>query len=147
MKSWIITDLDGTLCNIDHRVDYAKAGLWEEFHQRCYDDLAHPEVAEFLQHIGKHFELLAVTGRNDKWRLITQTWLNEHEIPIDALLMRPDDDYSPDNVLKLQMIEEYFGSKEEVLKNVAFCLDDRDRVVEAFRNYGLPCWQVREGTF
>jgi hypothetical protein len=45
------------------------------------------------------------------------------------------------------MTEEYFGSKEAVLQNVIFVLDDRDKVVEAWRNYGLPCWQVRPGVW
>lgn len=147
MKDYIIIDLDGTLCNVDHRVDFAKVGLWEDFHAKCYDDVPHQEILQFIQMADSFCGIIATTGRNAKYRDVTIAWLAKYKAPVDLLLMRPDMNFESDSTLKLSMIERHFGSKQDVLDNVAFCLDDRDKVVEAFRNYGLPCWQVREGAF
>ena len=32
-KKWIIVDLDGTICDCAHRLDMAKDGRWEDFHE------------------------------------------------------------------------------------------------------------------
>jgi hypothetical protein len=90
-----------------------------------------------------------VTGRNEAFRQLTWSWLNEHKLDeyIDTLIMRPDSDWRPDHELKIALLEQAFGSKERALERVAFILEDRDKVVEAYRNYGLPCWQVRPGGY
>jgi hypothetical protein len=49
--------------------------------------------------------------------------------------------------LKPALLEGFFGGKQATIDNVKFVLDDRDAVVEAWRNYGLVCWQVRQGSF
>jgi hypothetical protein len=45
------------------------------------------------------------------------------------------------------MLIDLFGSKENVQEKVLVVLEDRDRVVEAFREMGLPCWQVQAGGY
>lgn len=147
MKEYIVVDLDGTLFDCSPRVDYAKASLWDDFHQRCLEDKPFLDVLELIQRIGPNMRVVACTGRNNRYRGITNQWFMREGALIDHLLMRPDDCYLPDTEIKIQLLEQFFGTKEKVLANVAFCLEDRDKVVEAFRNYGLPCWQVRQGTF
>jgi Ca2+-transporting ATPase len=46
-----------------------------------------------------------------------------------------------------KMLIDLFGSKENVQEKVLVVLEDRDRVVEAFREMGLPCWQVQAGGY
>lgn len=145
---YIIIDLDGTLCNTDHRVDLILAKKYDEFHEKCVDDEPRRDVAEFLKLVSAQCKIMAVTGRNKKFEELTRRWLHKHNIIVDELLMRPNDDYTKDGEMKLKLIEEAFGGdKQAVLDNVMFALDDRDRVVEALRNYGLPTWQVKEGTY
>ncbi len=142
---YIVVDLDGTIFDIAHRVDYAKVGQWDDFHSRCAYDGVHKDVEALLA--TTVFSVLAVTGRNEKYRKTTIEMLSKFLLPVDEILMRPDDDYRSDAVLKIELLEEYFGSKEKVLAEVAFCLDDRDKVIEAYRNYGLAAWQVRQGAY
>ena len=143
----IILDLDGTLCNVDHRVEYALTKQYDEFHSRLSGDKPNPAVQAIIRLLAVNLNILVVTGRNAKWRTQTERWLTKHGIIVDDLLMRPDDDFTKDHELKLLMIERHFGSKEAVLKNVVMALEDRDQVVEAFRNYGIPTWQVVEGAY
>lgn len=146
-KNTVILDLDGTICDCAHRVDYAKMSQWEEFHSRLKDDKPFEDVRRIVNQLAINMQIIAVTGRNERFRQPTLDWLDRHKVLCDELLMRPDDDFRTDVEMKLFLLEDYYGSKEEVLATVAVCLEDRDRVVEGFRNYGLPCWQVRMGDY
>lgn len=147
MRQFIVVDLDGTLCDAGHRVDYAKAGQWDDFHSRSGKDKPFADVLSLVVKFNETHSVLVATGCNERYRTLRTDWLNLWRVPVDVLLMRPDDDYTQDGAMKLRLLEGHFGSKENVLSSVAFALDDRDRVVEAFRNYGLNCWQVRNGEY
>lgn len=147
MKEFIVIDLDGTLSNCDHRANYAQMGEWDEFHARGKDDKPHDDVAHLVREMSQQHHIIIVTGRNEKYRAETMKWFSQYDIDVDALFMRPDFDFTSDGELKIKLLEEAFGTKERVLANVAFVLEDREKVVEAYRNYGLPCWQVRLGSY
>lgn len=147
MKTAIVIDLDGTLSNCDHRVNYAQMGEWDEFHARGKDDRPYEDVALLVDGLSHLYNIVIVTGRNERYRRDLMTWLLEYRIKIDSIVMRPDHDFTSDGELKIRLLEEYFGGKEAVLGCVAFVLEDRDKVVEAYRNYGLACWQVRLGSY
>lgn len=172
MKDIIIIDFDGTLCNDKHRDHLAKVGEWEEFHKLHMDDTPWEDVVELLKMCSDEV-VIAVTGRNEKWRTSTTAWLNKHHLApyIDAILMRADDDFRPISEVKLSLLEEWFAEyakimgdnptgeesgwctagrgtlKDRLISKVKFVLDDRDKMVEAYREYGLPCWQVRPGGY
>lgn len=145
----IVVDLDGTLCNCSHRAHHAANGNWDEFHETLLEDEVFRDVEILIQSMfNVNMDVVVVTGRPEKYRNLTEEWLDRNDIAcIDAILMRPDNNWEHDKDLKVKMLEEYFGSKEETLKNVVFVLDDREAVVEAWRNYGLSCWQVRLGEY
>tara|TARA_R110000824_G_scaffold15883_3_gene66572 strand:+ start:12958 stop:13398 length:441 start_codon:yes stop_codon:yes gene_type:complete len=143
----VIVDLDGTLCDCVHRQHHAQQSQWDEFHAKLMDDDPYWDVQWFLRKLPETLRVLAVTGRNEGFRQMTYDWLDKHSIVIDDVLMRPTGDFRPDDVLKPQLLQEHFGSKDLVIDNVIFVLDDRDKVVEAWRNYGLTCWQVRPGGY
>lgn len=145
----IVVDLDGTLCNAGHRDHHAVAGQWDEFHSRLMDDEPWPDVKAFLDLFwsasseSENYHIIGLTGRPEQWRGKTYEWLQKHSIALDALLMRPDRDWSPDAELKPRLLESYAPSKEDVL----FILEDREKVVDAWRNLGYNCWQVRPGGY
>ena len=152
----IVVDLDGTLCDSAHRDHFAKAKQWEEFHQAAKDDRPREDVAFFLRILARRsildeILLVACTGRNEKYRQPTLEWLIKHDLAVfDTLLMRPDGDWRPDVEMKPALLAEFVergaivsGDKAEV----AFILEDRDKVVEAWRNLGYCCWQVQPGGY
>lgn len=146
----IVFDLDGTLCNTDRRVHLAQQQQWDEFHRELMGDPCHPDVAWFMAMLPSAYQVIALTGRNEAFRNLTHRWLEHHQLSkrVDVLLMRPDDDFRPDHELKPELLQEFFGgTQQEVLDQVIVVLDDREKVVEAWRNYGLPCWQVRPGGY
>ncbi len=144
---WVVVDLDGTITDCSHRVHLAQAGLWEEFNAACTEDRLRLDVALVLSSLEKDYEIMIVTGRDNKHRKITWDWLASHGISAQIILMRPSGDFRPDAEVKIGLLETFFGNKAAVLNSVMLCLDDREKVVEALRNYGLKCWQVRQGDY
>lgn len=153
MRNYLIVDLDGTLCDNSHRQHLALAKQWDEFHSLLHEDKLCNEVVAVIRGLSAvvpDLHVVAVTGRNERYRGKTLEWKRQQGVHhlFDDLLMRPDDDYTKDEVLKIKMIEDYFGgSKERVLSKVLLALDDRNSVVNAFRDYGIIVFQVREGDF
>lgn len=84
---------------------------------------------------GKH--IVIVSARNDKNRAVTEEWLAKYGIHYDALYMRPDGDYRPDNVFKQELLDNI--RKNTIIERV---YDDRNQVVDMWRANGIDCIQV-----
>lgn len=148
-KSWIIVDLDGTVCNIDHRKDFAVNKEWDEFHSRGVHDMPHPHVVDLIRReMNSGMNLLAVTGRPETWRTKTLAWMKEHDaLLFEDLLMRPNKSFDPAGIVKVQLIDEFFGGHDQALEAVAYCLDDQDKIVKVLRDAGFKVHQVAEGDY
>lgn len=146
-RKYVIVDLDGTLYNSVKRVHLAQARLWDDFHQASIQDEPHMDVLELINALNPDISVIAVTGRNNAYANLTREWLKRYNVPISGLLMRADEDWRSDTDVKIALLEKLFGDKETVLSSVICVLEDRDKMVEAYRNYGLSCWQVRAGGY
>ena len=136
----IIFDLDGTLANIDHRLHYIKQKTkdWQSFSKACTSDTPKQAViqtAKALYQLGHPLWILS--GRSASVERETRAWLKQYGIPYNKLLMRPINNFIPDYELKRQWIIEYD------LKSRTLCVyDDRQKVVDMWREEGFECFQV-----
>lgn len=133
----VIVDIDGTVAHNDgHRsfYDYTKVGA-----DTPVEAVIH--CVEALNEAG--FCIVFLSGREDSCQEETLAWLSRHVSGGDVLVMRKTGDHRNDAIVKIEMFYEHVAP----LYNVRFVLDDRDRVVEAWRSIGLPCFQVRPGAF
>jgi FMN phosphatase YigB (HAD superfamily) len=163
-RTYIIVDLDGTLCNSAHRDHLAVAKEWDQFHSLLTEDEPHKDVMKLVNVLNlglwphMDLEVVALTGRNEKYRKLTEQWLLKHNIATDHLLMRPDHDWRSDHELKPKMLVDFITgldpdqvwSQEHIdaaRAQVWFILEDRDKVVEAWRNLGFRCWQTQPGGY
>ena len=88
------------------------------------------------------FSIYIFSGRSDITEDATIAWLDKHNVNYDLLQMRPQGLlYMPDNDLK-QMWLDTIG-----VDNVAMVFDDRNQVVDMWRDNGLTVFQVAEGDF
>lgn len=145
----VITDLDGTVADCRHREHLAQNKEWDAFHSLIPDDKPHIDVCTMLQALKtEEFLLIGVTGRPYRNYQATTEWLMQHSVPLDILLMRSDTDFRSDTVVKEELLFSLFeGDRERALKRVLFILEDRDKMVEHWRNLGFKCWQVRHGGY
>lgn len=144
----VVVDLDGTLCNSAHREHLARAKEWDQFHALLGDDEPWPDVKEMIKLLERvDTVIVGLTGRNQCYMDATIKWLGKYDIDLDMLLMRPNDNFQPDHELKPLLLDEYLSEIGKTHSDVWFILEDRDKVVEAWRNLGHNCWQPRPGGF
>ena len=153
---FVVFDLDGTLANVEHRAHYVRDGKrqWDKFFAECSNDAPEEEVIAVLGAMidaGHRVEIWS--GRSDVVREETKAWLNKHLPPIlnddgdryvnpAKLLtrMRPAGDNTNDAELKRSWLHE-----EESKPDMIF--DDRQGVVDMWREEGIKCSQVEPGDF
>ena len=133
----VICDLDGTLSLLNGRDPYNAA--------TCDNDLLNEPVAAALKMAKQQgYQVILLSGREDKFREPTMRFLDKHQIGYDLLLMRTSNDFRKDNIIKRELFEGEIQGKYFV----AFLLDDRNQVVDMWRkDLHLPCFQVNYGDF
>lgn len=133
----IICDLDGTLALMNGRSPFDAS--------KCDQDLLNEPVANVLRNYKKlGYKILLVSGREDRYKEPTLSFLEKHEIEYDDLIMRKSKDSRKDSIIKTEIYNESIKDKYFV----EFVLDDRNQVVDTWRNdLKLPCFQVYYGDF
>lgn len=155
----IIFDLDGTLCDIMHRVHYVRGEHknYNAFFRACVDDKPIDDVIDCLRsHIRAGDNVEIWSGRSDMVREESEKWLNLHIgrcfyhdgdfIWAAQLLrrMRPAHDFQPDDQLKLKWL---YDEIDRTGRPPDMIYDDRQRVVDMWRANGVTCAQVAPGDF
>jgi trehalose-6-phosphatase len=156
MSRWnnkiVIFDLDGTLADISVRRNLATKDNgkldWDIFLNRdnIKLDVPNQKVVDMARMINDtdRYQIWILSGRTKATYRTTQQWLIENDIPFDHLMMRPTDNhhhYKKDSDLKEMWLNE-IG-----VNNVAMVFDDRQQVVDMWRQNGLTCFQVADGDF
>ena len=151
-KNIVIFDLDGTLALIDKRraistKDNGKLD-WDKFFDPKNIDLDQPNIpviktAQLFHSQG--FRIVILSGRSDRTKDTTIDWLNQHNVPFDDIHMRPTDKKShfmPDNMLKQNWLFTILKDND-----IFAVFDDRNQVVDMWRDNGLTVFQVADGDF
>lgn len=146
MTKAIYSDLDGTLCDCEHRRHHVETGNWPAFFEGMCDDtiITHTEQVLRAMHAAG-YAIIIGSARPDEnnYRQMTTEWLDRHNIPYSAIYMRKGGDYRKDSIVKVEILDEMLNDGWDI----QFALDDRDQVVKAFREAGLPVMQVNDGDF
>ena len=144
----VIFDLDGTLALIDKRRDLAtKNGKmnWNVFFNPDNIDLDTPNQAVInMANIlySQDYIIYILSGRSDKTHQATIAWLDKHKVNYDLLIMRPQNQlYKKDSDLKQSWLDTIGKDR------VSMVFDDRQQVVDMWRQNGLPTFQVADGDF
>ena len=142
----IIVDLDGTLCDVEHRVHHVQKHPkdWHAFNSAMDEDKSYFWCLELIAAMkARGYKILFVTGRDEDFRKNTEDWLKRHKVDYDALYMRRAKDFREDSDIK----EEIYHSQIEKSTQVLFVVDDRKSVVARWREMGLTCLQCAPGDF
>jgi hypothetical protein len=141
----VIVDLDDTLA-ASWRREHLIQESWDAFHADCVNDDPIHDMTGLIRQISNFgsgmYTVIGVTGRNEKFRGVSQKWLLDHDVPLAALLMRPDGNYSKTAELKIEMLAEFLGGKEKIAERVAFVIDDNEPNCQAFSALGVTILQI-----
>lgn len=117
--------------------------VWDEFlsPEQMLKDTPQPHALDVLENMRKHcWWIVFMTGRNEKYRSITESWLDEHmkRRPMaEKVLMRSQAMAGlPASVTKEQMFLQWRRSNN--LTNCSFVFFEDDRfVLGMWKNYGV----------
>ena len=115
---------------------------YNAFNNSLEEDICHPKVVAICQALAEQYAIYICTGREQKFRERTEKWLENHGIPFNKLWMRPDGNKESDAVIKKMMLDAI-----QRTCNVIAVFDDRDKVVDMWRENGLLCCQVAKGGY
>lgn len=134
----VLCDIDGTIALRRGRSPYDQSKVLED----AFD----PRMNFLLSSLSEKFKIIFLSGRQDtkQCREDTEKWLKDNlRLSEVTLIMRPEGDFRPDDVVKKELYQKYIKDRY----NVVCVFDDRDKVVKMWRNLGLLCCQVYYGNF
>lgn len=142
----VVFDIDGTLANIKHRLDYvrSKPKNWKAFDAGIPNDKVNDPVAEvFRQMVEEGHHVILASGRNERSRQATEDWLSKNSLNgYEKLYMRKADDFRSDDIVKQEILDQIvldYGKKPDMV------FDDRPRVVKMWRDNGIFVFNVYQG--
>lgn len=144
MKDTIVFDLDGTLSDGRHRLhllprkeDVGKTDAWIPFNMAAGTDAPIRDNIQLLRELSEAgYRTIILTGRGDCALDVTLLWLEEHDIPYDYLIMRPQEDCRKDVDFKEEKL------REIGLDRILCIFDDLEHVCRHARSLGLTAHQV-----
>lgn len=143
MRPIYIFDLDGTLRNAEHRLHLIPD--WRAFFAACGGDKPiRPTIRTFQILRDAGAECWIWSGCSNEVLETTKDWLIEHDVLPELLVMRKAGDHRPDHVVKKEWLDALTALARE---RVVAVFEDRDRVVQMWREAGLTCYQVAPGDF
>jgi uncharacterized HAD superfamily protein len=142
----IIVDLDGTLCDVEHRVHHVQSAKknWKSFNELMVHDSLNDWCFELMEAMSaRGYKIIFVTGRGEQFRTPTENWLNKHNVNYEHLYMRGLLDQREDSDVK----EDIYTTQIKENYQVLFVVDDRKSVVARWRLLELVCLQCAPGEF
>ena len=130
-----VLDIDGVLADVRHRVHHVarRPKDWSAFFAAAPADPVLPEgVAVAEQLVDEGLSVVYLTGRPERCRRDTETWLARHGLPDGPLHMRRDRDRRPARMTKLEVLRRLSSAGE-----VAVVVDDDSAVVDLLRRNGF----------
>lgn len=144
---FILCDLDGTLADITHRLQYTKDETkdWHKFFEEIPNDVLRGSTLDLiLDYEKKGHEIIFVSARPDTYREQTEAWLEKvlKGYPIHkTLIMRKASDTRDDAEVKQQIYDTYFKEKYPI----ETVIDDRPKIIRMWRENGINVIDVGQG--
>ena len=146
MKKVVIFDVDGTIADVEHRRHFVNGNNdWDSFRKETVNDTPVQWVCDIAKrHISQGDEVAFFSARNESERDITERQISEwvgdgHK----GVFLRPDGDYRCDAEFKSELADRF----EDIGGQIDLVYDDRNKVVDMWRQRGTTVVQVADGDF
>ena len=148
-KGYVLCDLDGTLCDIKHRLHHVKKEPkdWKSFFAAIPHDTLRTDVAEkVVDFANEGYDIIFVSARPEDYKKQTLLWLIKNmsdKLPQGflTLIMRRIGDKRPDTEVKQDILNNYFTDKSKI----KVVIDDRPSVIRMWKENGLDVIDVGSG--
>ncbi|MFF0745982.1 hypothetical protein ACFYVL_36875 [Streptomyces sp. NPDC004111] len=135
-----VFDLDGTLADSSHRQRFLERRPrdWNAFFAAAPQDPPLAEGVALALRSAEECEVVYLTGRPERCRRDTETWLSRHGLPEGRIWMRSDNDRRPARLTKLEVLRKLARERE-----VRVLVDDDAQVCEAAERAGFTVVRAR----
>jgi uncharacterized HAD superfamily protein len=138
---YILVDIDHTMANSFWRDHMIGKETWDEYHAASKDDIPFRKVVNLINSLSAmDYNIIAITGRTEKFRQLTLNWFLRYHIDVDELLMRPDDVFLRNAEMKVELIRIRFDNS---YKDIHFLIEDNEETVIEFFKLGITTLQIR----
>jgi phosphoglycolate phosphatase-like HAD superfamily hydrolase len=137
--SFAVFDIDGVLADVAHRLHHVRSRRkdWRAFFAAAAGDALLAAGHARLLAAARLHAIVYVSGRPERLRPVTQSWLDIHGCPGGALLLRADRDRRPARMLKLDLVTRVAQRGE-----IALVVDDDAEVCRVLADAGFPVEQA-----
>jgi FMN phosphatase YigB (HAD superfamily) len=139
-----VFDIDGTLADVSERLHHvrAKPKNWNAFFAAMAQDKAIASMVRLCNLLHEAgVRIVLCSGRPERYRTDTLSWLAREGVRYDELRLRRDGDRRSDTISKREMLAGIDPA------HVLFIVEDRASVVEMWRAQGFVCLQCAPGEF
>lgn len=153
MSKSIIVDLDGTLCDNEHRRKHLEGEEedWEAYYENLRLDSLNEWCKEIIDRFKGDHNIYLVTGREgtDQIKTDTKVWLAEKNVYYDEIRFREEKDYRKDSEVKEEILRERLpiSNYDNPENLVYFAVDDRLQVIDMWRDLGITVLDCAGGEF
>jgi hypothetical protein len=138
-----VFDVDGVVADVRHRLHHLRRHNWHRFFAEAAADTLLTEGSLLVADLAREHDIVWLTGRPEWLRDTTVDWFERYGLPAGELHMRPDRDYRPARVYKLDVLHALAP------RGIAACVDDDPEVIDAAMRAGYPAvladWVPRDG--
>lgn len=143
MRPFAVIDIDGVLADVSHRLHYLERYPkdWDRFFAGVGADSVYAEGQALADELAAEHDVIYLSGRPERTRRATETWLREHAFPAGEVLLRGDDDRRPARQFKLARLRR-LTQVDQPGRTVAVLVDDDPAVCRAARGAGFVVFEA-----
>jgi hypothetical protein len=129
-----VIDIDGVVADVRHRLHHVtdRPKDWRAFFAGAADDGLLTEGEDTVRRLAEVYDVVYLSGRPERLREVTESWLRRHDLPAGPLMLRPYDDFRPSAQFKLAVLRDLAATR-----TVGVLVDDDPRVLDAARLAGF----------
>jgi hypothetical protein len=143
----VVFDIDGVLADAAGRQHllFGQGGRknWKAFFEAAGDDALIEEVARLTELLDPELCVVLLTARPTTIQNVTSTWLGQHDVRWDLLVMRSAGDFRASPDAKRMAVQEL----REAGFDLQLAFDDDRRNVDMFHDEGIPCIYIHSGYY
>ena len=139
MKNIILCDIDGTVANNDHRQHFLEGKKdWDGFFNALdKDQPIYPIIDKIIEENKSGKEIIFLTGRPERYKDLTKTWLKKYFTFDIRILMRGDNDQRNKIITKKEIFIANFKSNE-----IDLVIDNDEELIKMWESFGLSTLKV-----